>query len=66
MTKAQSGRRLLERVKSAMEDLEITTSEYREIIEMAHEDGRVDAQERAVLAQFNQMISDGTIKRVPG
>ena len=66
MTKHQSGHRLLEKVKSAMDDLEITTTEYREIMDQAHKDGHIDPQERAILAQFNQMISDGTIKRVPG
>lgn len=60
------GQRLLEKLQSAMEDLEITATEYREIMEIAHEDGRIDPQERALLAQFHQMISDGTIRRVPG
>lgn len=66
MTKHQSGHKLLEKVKAAMDDLEITASEYRAIMDQAHADGHIDAQERAILAQFNQMISDGTIKRVPG
>ncbi len=66
MSKHQSGHKLLEKVKSAMDDLEITVSEYREIMDQAHKDGHIDPQERAILAQFNQMISDGTIKRVPG
>ena len=66
MSKHSSGQRLLERVKHAMEDLEITASEYRAIMDQAHADGHIDAQERAILAQFNQMINDGTIKRVPG
>lgn len=65
MTK-QSGQKLLEKVKHAMEDLEITVTEYREIMDQAHKDGHIDAQERAILSQFHQMINDGTIKRVPG
>jgi uncharacterized membrane protein YebE (DUF533 family) len=60
------GRKLLEKIRSAMDDLEITATEYRQIIEQAHADGHVDAEERAILAQFHQMINDGTIKRVPG
>ncbi|HWR98793.1 MAG TPA: hypothetical protein VN317_10270 [Candidatus Methanoperedens sp.] len=66
MTKHQSGHRLLEKVKHAMDDLEVTATEYREIMEMAHADGHIDKQERAILEQFNKMITDGTIKRVPG
>jgi len=66
MTKHQAGKRLLDKVKHAMDDMEITTTEYREIMDLAHEDGTIDSSERAILAQFNQMIGDGTIKRVPG
>jgi RecB family exonuclease len=66
MTKHQESHRLLDKVKAAMEDLEVTASEYREIMEMANADGHVDATERAILAQFNAMINDGTIKRVAG
>ncbi len=66
MSKHQAGHKLLAKVKHAMDDLEVTAAEYREIMDLAHQDGHIDAQERAILAQFNQMISDGTIKRVPG
>lgn len=66
MSKQDGGRKLLEKVKQAMEDLEITATEYLEIMETAHEDGKVDSHERAILSQFHQMINDGTIKRVPG
>jgi tellurite resistance protein len=66
MTKHQESHRLLEKVKAAMDDLEVTGTEYREIMEMASADGHIDAAERAILAQFNAMISDGTIKRVAG
>lgn len=61
-----AGQKLAELVKHAMDDLEITTSEYREIMDLAASDHHVDAQERAILAQFHQMISDGTIRRIPG
>ena len=66
MTHHHQGQKLIEKVKQAMDDLEITATEYREIVEQAHADGRVDAQEKAILAQFHQMINDGTIKRVKG
>ena len=66
MGKGKSGARIAELMKRAMDDLEITTSEYKEILSAAGEDGHEDSQERNLLSQFNGMISDGTIKRVPG
>ena len=32
----------------------------------AHADGHVDKEEAALLAQFHEMISNGTLKRVRG
>lgn len=61
-----AGHRLAEMIRHAMDDMEITGTEYRQIMDLAHEDGHVDAAERALLAQFHAMINDGTIKRVPG
>lgn len=61
-----AGHRLAELIRQAMDDLEITGTEYRKIMELAHEDGHIDPAERALLAQFHAMINDGTVKRVPG
>ena len=66
MTHHTEGQKLIEKIKRAMADLEITATEYREIVEQAQADGKVDAQEKAILAQFHAMINDGTIKRVKG
>ena len=57
---------LKELINHAISDLEVTPEEYRRILEGAHDDGRLDKEERALLAQFHAMISDGTIKRVAG
>ena len=53
-------------INRAMADLEITHSEYQEIMDLAHADGVIDNEEKTLLAQFQQMISNGTVKRVPG
>ena len=63
---SESARRLKELIEKAMDDLEITAAEYSEILAAAGEDSFEDAQEKALLAQFQEMISDGTIRRVKG
>jgi hypothetical protein len=62
----QAGRKLSDLVNKAIEDLEVTTTEYNEIMTLAEQDHHVDASERAVLQHFHAMIADGTLKRVPG
>jgi uncharacterized membrane protein YebE (DUF533 family) len=53
-------------IKKAIDDLEMTTSEYQEIMAQANADGVIDEQERQLLAQLNTMLADGTVERVPG
>jgi uncharacterized protein YutE (UPF0331/DUF86 family) len=57
---------LKEIINHAISDLEITPDEYNQIMEHAHKDGHVDKEEQALLAQFNELINNGTIKRVRG
>ncbi len=45
-------------------DLEVTHAEYQEVMNLAHDDGVIDQEEKALLGQFQEMISNGTIKRV--
>ena len=63
---SKSGKKLEEIIKKAIEDQVITTSEYEEIIAMANEDGVIDAHERVLLQQLNDMIADRTVKRIAG
>ena len=63
---SKSGKKLEEIIKKAIEDQVITTSEYDEIIAMANEDSVIDAHERVLLQQLNDMIADRTVKRVAG
>lgn len=53
-------------IDKAISDLEITPAEYNEIMNFAHEDGHLDKEEKALLAQFHEMLNNGTIKRVRG
>ena len=60
-----NGEKLAEVIKKAIEDQVVTNAEYEEIYNIALEDGRIDNAERALLAEFRNMIADRTIKRVP-
>ena len=53
-------------IKRAIADCEITPDEYDTIMQQAHDDGTIDPEEQSLLAQFQQMIGNGTIKRVKG
>ena len=53
-------------IKHAIADCEITPAEYDTIMAQAHDDGNIDPEEQSLLAQFQQMIGNGTIKRVKG
>lgn len=53
-------------INHAISDLEITHTEYQEVMDLAHADGVIDKEEKALLSQFQQMISNGTVRRVRG
>lgn len=53
-------------INDAISDLEITPDEYDKIMQAANEDSHLDKEEKALLAQFHQMLNNGTIKRVRG
>jgi hypothetical protein len=57
---------LKELINHAISDLEITSDEYRQIMEHANADSHLDREEQALLAQFHEMLNNGTIKRVRG
>jgi len=63
---SEAGQKLQQIIKRAMDDLEITTSEYEQIMAQASADGVIDAEEAQLLRELNAMIADGTLKRVPG
>ena len=61
---SKSASNLKELINHAMLDLEITPDEYNKIMDCAHADSHIDNEEKALLSQFQQMLSNGTIKRV--
>jgi len=66
MKSGKSGQKLADRIKKAIADLELTETEYQEILDVAHADGVIDAQEQKLLANLQEMLANGTVKRVPG
>lgn len=53
-------------INHAIADLEVTHAEYQQIMDLALSDGIIDKEEKALLSQFQGMISNGTVKRVSG
>jgi hypothetical protein len=51
-------------IKKAMEDGRLTTKEHNQIMAIADEDGILDNQEKRLLAELQEMLANGTIKRV--
>jgi len=62
----ETGEKLSDMIKKAIDDCEVTTSEYQEILALAGEDGHIDAQELQLLKQLQELIANGTVTRVPG
>lgn len=63
---SKSASNLKELINHAIRDLEVTPDEYNKIMDCAHDDSHIDNEEKALLSQFQQMLSNGTIKRVTG
>lgn len=61
---SDSAGKLADMIKKAIADSEITTSEYDEIIKIAHEDQHIDNQEQRLLSQLQSLLANGTVKRV--
>jgi hypothetical protein len=61
----KNGLKLEEVIKKAINDLEVTSSEYEEIYNIANDDGHLDNHEKVLLREFKKMIADNTVKRVP-
>lgn len=61
---SKSASSLKDLINEAISDLEITPQEYQQIMDHAEADGHLDKEEAALLAQFHQMINNGTLKRV--
>ncbi len=64
MDSGETGGKLSELIKKAISDCELTQAEHDEILAAASEDHVIDSQERALLAQLQELISNGTVKKV--
>ncbi|MBF0120085.1 MAG: hypothetical protein HQK79_14725 [Desulfobacterales bacterium] len=58
--------KLSDMIRKAISDCEITTTEYDQILNAANEDGIIDAEEKNLLKQLQELISNQTVKRVQG
>ena len=60
----ESAEKLKKIIEKAIEDHQITRDEYDMIIHIATEDGHIDDQEKALLAELNNMIENKMVKFV--
>lgn len=58
--------KLAEMIKKAIRDCEVSSTEYNQILNLAGADSHIDAQEQALLSQLQQLLANGTVKRVAG
>ncbi|MCK3686256.1 hypothetical protein [Maribellus sp. YY47] len=61
---SDSSIRLREMIEKAIEDHKITRDEYDKILNIATEDGFIDAHEQALLSELQQMIEDKVVRFV--
>jgi uncharacterized membrane protein YebE (DUF533 family) len=66
MAISEDAAKLKELIHKAIESHTITRDEYDQMIHMATKDGHIDSQERALLAELQDMIDDKLIKFVKG
>jgi hypothetical protein len=61
----KSGAQMAEMIKQAIDDGKLTNSEYERILALAGKDGVIDPQEKKLLAQLQEMLTNKTVVRVP-
>jgi hypothetical protein len=61
----ETGAKLAELIKKAIDDHKISSSEYERILALADADGVIDANEKRLLSQLQDMLADKTVVRVP-
>ncbi len=65
MEQTEEAKKLEAIILRAIDDLELTTSEYDEIMTQANADGRIDPDEAHLLNELQRLIDDGVVRRVP-
>lgn len=53
-------------IKKAIHDCEVTNAEFQEIMTLVDADGMVDSGEQKLLSELQNLIANGTVKRVAG
>ncbi len=66
MSADDKGAGLAEMIKKAIEDGELTTSEYDRILALADADKIIDSYERNLLTQLQELLANKTVKKVSG
>ncbi|HNT57171.1 MAG TPA: hypothetical protein PL090_04965 [Syntrophales bacterium] len=66
MSVDDKGAGLAEMIKKAIEDGELTTSEYDRILALADADKIIDSYERNLLTQLQELLANKTVKKVSG
>lgn len=61
----ETGGKLAAMIKKAIDDGKLTNTEYDQILALADADGIIDAQEKRLLSQLQEMLANKTIVRVP-
>jgi hypothetical protein len=61
----KSGAVLTEMIKRAIDDGKLTNSEYERILALVDTDGVIDAQEKKLLTQLQEMLTNKTVVRIP-
>ena len=65
MKASESAEKLQAMIKKAIHDGKLTNSEYDRILAIADADYVIDAQEKRLLAQLQEMLANKTVVRVP-
>jgi len=64
MKSGESGERIGKMIKKAIEDGKLTNSEYEQILAIAEADFVIDAQEKKLLAELQELLANKTVIRV--
>jgi uncharacterized membrane protein YebE (DUF533 family) len=65
MKASESAEKLQAMIKKAIDDGKLTNSEYDRILAIADADYVIDAQEKRLLAQLQEMLANKTVVKVP-
>ncbi len=63
---SKSAEKLQAMITKAIDDHQLSQTERATIMMLADEDGVIDAQERRLLAQLQDLIENGSVKVIPG